>query len=49
MINLLIRAGFKIEECRESIVSPEILEAYPGKFDGVIHRPDFIFFRCSKI
>ncbi len=49
MINSLINAGFKIDKCRESIVSPEILEAYPGKFDGVMHRPDFIFFKCSKI
>ena len=49
MINSLIRAGFQIEECQESLASEELREAEPSQFDGTIHRPDFIFFRCHKI
>ncbi len=49
MINSLIRAGFQIEECRESLASKELREAEPAHFDGSIHRPDFIFFCCNRI
>ncbi len=49
MINSLIRAGFQIEECQESLASEELREAEPSQFDGTIHRPDFIFFRCHKL
>ncbi len=48
MINSIVNAGFKIEECQESMASEELRKNEPGQFDGTIHRPDFIFFRCSK-
>lgn len=49
IINALIKAGFQIEECQESIASETLRNTYPSLFDGTIHRPDFIFFRCHKI
>ncbi len=49
IINSLIQAGFQIEECRESLASEELRKADPSRFDGTIHRPDFIFFRCCKV
>ncbi len=48
MINALIHAGFQIEECRESKTTEELRNAAPNRFDGTVHRPDFIFFRCGK-
>ena len=49
LINCIASAGFVIEECQESKVPDEIAKKYPDKFGGVIHQPDFIFFRCKKI
>ena len=48
LINDLSSAGFIIEECQESKLPEEIRQKYPDKFGGVIHQPDFIFFRCRK-
>ena len=48
LINAIAKAGFTIEECQESKVPEEILAAHPDKFGGVVHQPDFIFFRCKK-
>ena len=48
LVNAIAKAGFIIEECQESKVPDEILKAHPDKFGGVIHHPDFIFFRCRK-
>lgn len=48
IINSVVRAGFMIEECRESNISDEMREEYPAMFGGTIHRPDFVFFRCRK-
>ncbi|MCH4191204.1 MAG: methyltransferase domain-containing protein [Butyrivibrio sp.] len=48
MINGMISAGFRIEECHESAASPELLKEEPAMFGGTRHRPDFIFFRCSR-
>ncbi|MBR4427783.1 MAG: class I SAM-dependent methyltransferase [Clostridia bacterium] len=48
LINALVQAGLGIEECRESSVPDELREKHPDIFGGVIHRPDFIFFRCRK-
>jgi len=48
IINALIKAGFTLEECRESNISDDMREKYPDVFGGTIHRPDFIFFRCCK-
>ena len=48
LINAIAKAGFIIEECQESKVPDEILKAHPDMFGGVIHHPDFIFFRCRK-
>ena len=48
LINAIAKAGFIIEECQESKVPDEILKAHPDMFGGVIHQPDFIFFRCRK-
>ena len=48
LINEIAAAGFVIEECQESKISEELLQKYPDQFDGVIHQPDFIFFRCRK-
>ena len=48
LVNAIAKAGFVIEECQESKVPDEILKAHPDKFGGVIHQPDFIFFRCRK-
>lgn len=48
LINCIAGAGFIIEECQESTVPDEILKKHPDKFGGVIHQPDFIFFRCRK-
>lgn len=47
MMNAMIDAGFRIEECRESAASEELRRKYPDQFGGTIHRPDFIFFRCG--
>ena len=41
-------AGFIIEECQESKVPESIREKRADMFGGVIHQPDFIFFRCGK-
>lgn len=46
LINALIRAGFRIEECQEAHISDELRKQYPALFGGTIHRPEFIFFRC---
>ncbi len=48
LINSMTVAGFVIEECQESNLSEELRQKYPEKFGGVIHQPDFIFFRCRK-
>ena len=48
LINCMAGAGFVIEECQESRVPDDILAKYPDRFGGVIHQPDFIFFRCRK-
>lgn len=48
LINDMVAAGFIIEECQESKIPEEIRMKYPDKFGGVIHQPDFIFFRCGK-
>ena len=48
LINDMIAAGLVIEECRESRVAEEIRKKYPDKFGGVIHQPDFIFFRLRR-
>ncbi len=48
LINDMISAGFIIEECQESMVPEEMLKEHPDMFDGVVHHPDFIFFRCRK-
>lgn len=48
IVNSMIKAGFVIEECRESQISDELRERYPAVFGGTIHRPDFIFFKCGK-
>ena len=48
LINCLASAGFIIEECQESTVPDEMVEKYPDRFGGVVHQPDFIFFRCRK-
>lgn len=48
LINCIASAGFVIEECQESTVPEEILKEHPDMFGGVVHQPDFIFFRCRK-
>ena len=48
LINEITAGGFNIEECRESELPTEIIREHSDLFGGVIHRPDFIFFRCSK-
>ena len=48
LVNGMIRAGFLIEECQESKVPEALMEKYGNVFSGVIHRPDFVFFRCRK-
>lgn len=37
-----------IEECQESKVPESIRGKHADVFGGVIHQPDFIFFRCGK-
>ncbi len=48
IINAIVKAGFLIEQCKESNVSDEMRKQYPAQFGGTIHRPDFVFFRCKK-
>lgn len=48
LINSIIKAGFTLEECRESRISDEMRMQHPDVFGGTIHRPDFVFFRCKK-
>ncbi|MBR6296580.1 MAG: class I SAM-dependent methyltransferase [Treponema sp.] len=48
LINAIASAGFIIEECQESKLPEEIRQKHPDLFGGVIHQPDFIFFRCRK-
>ena len=48
IINDIVSGGFIIEECRESELPEEIIQKHPDKFGGVIHQPDFIFFRCRR-
>ena len=48
LINDLASAGFIIEACQESKLPEEIRQQFPEQFGGVIHQPDFIFFRCRK-
>lgn len=49
IINSILSAGFLIEECRESQISNDLRNRYPEMFGGTVHRPDFVFFRCSKV
>lgn len=48
LINCIASAGFIIEECQESMVPEDIANEHPDKFGGVVHQPDFIFFKCRK-
>ncbi len=48
LINEMIWAGLIIEECQEADLPEEIRQKYPDKFGGIIHHPDFIFFRCRS-
>ena len=48
LINDMVSAGFILEKCEESTVSEDMLKEHPDMFDGVVHQPDFIFFRCRK-
>ncbi|MBR1742576.1 MAG: class I SAM-dependent methyltransferase [Lachnospiraceae bacterium] len=48
LVNELVSAGFIIEECQESKLPEEIRKSNEDLFGGVIHQPDFIFFRCCK-
>lgn len=48
LLNAMIGAGFIIEECRESRIDDDMRLRYPAEFGGTLHRPDFIFFRCTK-
>lgn len=48
LVNSLVKAGFIIEECRESHISDEMRTQYPAMFGGTLHRPDFVFFKCRK-
>ena len=48
LINDIVSAGFIIEECQESKIPESIREEHSDMFGGVIHQPDFIFFRCGK-
>ena len=48
LINDIAGAGFTIEECQESKLADKMIKEHPDVFGGVIHQPDFIFFRCRK-
>ena len=48
LVNDIAKAGFVIEECQESKVSETLRAERPDLFGGVVHQPDFIFFRCKK-
>ncbi len=48
IINAIAGAGFLIERCEESHISDEMRALYPAQFGGTLHRPDFVFFRCTK-
>ena len=48
LVNDIVSAGFVIEECQESRVPQDMIQKYPEQFGGVVHHPDFIFFRCRK-
>ena len=48
LINGIAHAGFIIEECQESKLPEKMINEHPDVFGGVIHQPDFIFFRCRK-
>lgn len=48
MVNAIIKAGLCIEECQESIATEELLHKYPGMFEGTLHQPNFIFFKCTN-
>lgn len=47
IVNAMIKAGLQIEECQESTATQELLNKYPGIFEGTLHQPNFIFFRCT--
>ncbi len=47
-INDIVGAGFVIEECREATVPEELMSAHEDVFGGLVHKPEFIFFRCRK-
>lgn len=49
LVNAIVHAGFQLEECQESNCSDALRAQYPSRFDGTIHRPDFVFFRCRKL
>lgn len=46
LVNDIAAAGFVIEECQESKLPEEMRLLHPDLFGGVIHQPDFIFFKC---
>ena len=48
LLNSLLRAGFIIEECQEAHLSEDMRKKHPDMFGGVVHCPEFVFFRCRK-
>lgn len=47
ILNSLIRAGFQIDEVREPLPAPELLENIP-RMHQEIHRPSYLMCRCHK-
>lgn len=48
VINSIVKAGFVIVECQESLANEDLRREHPEVFAGTIHRPDFIFFKCRR-
>ena len=48
LVNEIVSAEFIIEECQESKLPEEFRQEHADLFGGIIHQPDFIFFRCRK-
>lgn len=47
IINTLIEADLQIEKQMETVLTTEMLEAYP-EYKDLLHKPDFLLVRAKK-
>lgn len=48
VINTLIGSGFRIDKIIEPVPTPELLREHP-EYDDLLHKPDFLLVRATKV